>query len=73
MAEQHCHSCGNPLNSWDLRCSKALAYRFPICEKCMALEYDKTPDELRAYMEDWFGMRPCMGHKAVVGRTEILL
>lgn len=56
-----CHTCGKQLNSWDLRCSKALAYRHPNCEACIAQEYDKTPDELRAFMEGWFGMRPCMG------------
>ncbi|MDF1495199.1 hypothetical protein [Caproiciproducens sp. CPB-2] len=59
--DQNCHICGEQLNSWDARCSKALVYKNPICEKCIAKEYDKTVDELRDTMEDYFGMRPCMG------------
>ena len=58
---QHCHSCGQELTSWDLRCSKSLAYKNPICEACIAREYDITTDELRDIMEDHFGMRPCQG------------
>lgn len=58
---KHCHSCGHELTSWDLRCSKALAYKNPVCECCVAKEYDKTVDELRDTLEDYFGLRPCMG------------
>lgn len=58
---KHCHSCGKELTSWDARCSKALAYKNPVCETCIAKEYDKTVDELRGTLEDYFGMRPCMG------------
>jgi len=58
---QYCHSCGQELTSWDIRCSKALVYKKPICEKCIAKEYDKTLDELRDTFEEYFGMRPCMG------------
>jgi predicted amidophosphoribosyltransferase len=58
---QFCHSCDNELTSWDIRCSKALAYKNPICEKCIAKEYDKDIEELRAILEDHFGMRPCQG------------
>ena len=57
----NCNLCGKQLNSWDGRCSKALAYKIPVCENCIAKEYDKTADELRAELEDVFGMRPCMG------------
>jgi len=64
-AEKHtgtyCHSCGEELTSWDKRCSKALAYKNPCCEKCIAKEYDKTVDELRDTLEGHFGMKPCMG------------
>jgi len=58
---QYCHSCGQELTSWDLRCSKALGYKNPVCEKCIAKEYEKTPGELRDTLKDYFGMRPCRG------------
>lgn len=58
---KHCHGCGQELTSWDIRCSKALAYKNPHCESCIAKEYDKTVDELRDTLKDFFGMRPCMG------------
>lgn len=57
----YCHACGEELTSWDKRCSKALAYKNPTCERCIADEYDKTVAELRETLEDFFGMRPCMG------------
>ena len=56
-----CNICNSELTSWDLRCSKALGYVRPICEACMAKEYDKTVDELRDTLENFFGMRPCQG------------
>lgn len=58
---KYCHACGQELTSWDLRCSKALAYKKPVCESCIAKEYDKDIDELRDTFEHHFGMRPCMG------------
>lgn len=58
---QFCNVCDSELTSWDLRCSKALGYVYPICEVCIAKEYDKTTDELREVFEDHFGMRPCAG------------
>lgn len=59
--DKYCNSCGEQLNSWDARLSKTLAYKYPCCEKCIAKEYDKTPEELRDQMENFFGMRPCQG------------
>ena len=59
--DEDCHACGEQINSWDVRISKALAYKNFTCEKCIAVEYGKTVGELRARMEDIFGMRPCMG------------
>jgi len=56
-----CNACGKRLNSWDARCSKALSYKHAVCESCMAEEYDMQPEELRAYFEEVFGMRPCLG------------
>mgnify|MGYP007125814211 CR=1 FL=1 len=56
-----CHVCGARLNSWDAKISKALKYKHQTCEKCVAKEYDKTVDEVRDIMEDFFGMRPCQG------------
>lgn len=57
----NCNACGQRLNSWDARVSKALAYKTPVCEKCAAKEYDIEPAELRDRLEDFFGMRPCVG------------
>lgn len=57
---QYCR-CGHELTSWDLRCSKALAYKSPHCEGCISKEYDVTVDELRGKLEDYFGERPCQG------------
>lgn len=59
--DENCHVCGKQLNSWDERCSKALAYRHKTCESCIAAEYDMTVEELRGTMEHHFGMVPCMG------------
>ncbi len=56
-----CNRCGDQLNSWDARLSKALAYKYPCCESCIAAEYDMTAAELRGRMEDYFGIRPCLG------------
>lgn len=58
---KHCHNCGQKLTSWDLRCNKALGYKNPVCEKCIAKEYQISVDEVRERLEDFFGMRPCMG------------
>lgn len=59
--EQYCACCGEQLNSWDARCSKALAYKKPLCERCIAKEYDMDVETLRSRLEGWFGMRPCLG------------
>lgn len=60
--EDYCHYCGNQLNSWDVRVSKALGYlKYHCCEKCIAKEYGRTLPELRGVMEEYFGMRPCKG------------
>lgn len=58
---KYCNCCDQELTSWDLRCSKALAYKSPVCEVCIAKEYEITVDELRDKLEGFFGMRPCMG------------
>ena len=58
---EYCNNCTNELTSWDLRCSKALGYKYPICEKCIAKEYEVDTDELRDTLEDYFGIRPCQG------------
>lgn len=58
---EYCHSCDKELTSWDIRCSKALGYKHEVCEHCIAKEYDKTIDELRDTLEEYFGMRPCQG------------
>lgn len=57
----NCNQCGQQLNSWDVRLSKTLAYKFPVCEKCIAKEYDRDVAWIRNYFERAFGMRPCLG------------
>ena len=58
----NCPGCGEQLNSWDVRCSKALGYKkYQVCETCITKEYDVDVDELRATMERVFGMQPCQG------------
>lgn len=59
--DEYCNSCGQQLNTWDKRLSKTLAYKNPVCEKCIAKEYDMDVENLRSRMEDFFGMRPCQG------------
>lgn len=59
--DKQCNVCGRQLNSWDERCSKALKYHNLICESCIAKEYDMDVNVLRGRLENWFGMRPCMG------------
>ncbi|UYO61831.1 hypothetical protein LNN31_13710 [Acetobacterium wieringae] len=61
LIQKHCHTCGDQLNTWDARISKSLGYTNPLCENCVAKEYDKTVEELREVFESFFDMRPCMG------------
>lgn len=62
MAEKRfCNKCSGELNSWDLRLSKALAYRYPLCENCIADEYGMDKKYFRNRMENYFGIRPCLG------------
>jgi len=61
MLDIDCNICGTQLNSWDARLSKTLAYKSPICEHCIAKEYDMDIDALRNKMENFFGIRPCVG------------
>lgn len=59
--DRYCNVCGKQLNSWDMRLSKTLAYKIPVCEACIAKEYDMDREALCARMEDFFDMRPCQG------------
>lgn len=59
--DEYCNSCGAQINSWDKRLSKTLAYKNPVCEKCIAKEYDMEQPVLRDYFKNIFGMRPCQG------------
>lgn len=59
--DKNCNICENQLNTWDTRLSKTLAYKYPICECCIAKEYDMDIEALRDKMENFYGMRPCMG------------
>ena len=59
--DEECNSCGQQLNSWDARLSKTLAYQFPVCEKCIANEYDMDVAAIRSYFENVFGLVPCTG------------
>lgn len=59
--DKECNSCGRQLNSWDNRLSKTLTYEFPVCEDCIAKEYDMNVAALRSYFETVFGLIPCTG------------
>lgn len=59
--DKYCNICGKQLNSWDARLSKTLAYKIPVCEECIAKEYDMEVGDLRRRMENFFEMRPCQG------------
>lgn len=61
LTDKDCNMCGIQLNTWDIRLSKTLAYKKPVCEKCIAKEYDMDIDVLRDKMEHFSGMRPCQG------------
>jgi predicted ATP-dependent serine protease len=61
LLDQHCHICGHQLNSWDGRCSKALKFKNASCEGCISKAYDMRVKDFRPMMENYFGMRPCMG------------
>ena len=61
LPEVACNNCSEEVNSWDKRCSRALGYKFIVCETCIAKEYDVTVQELRAIMQDHFGLIPCPG------------
>ena len=58
---KECHLCNAKLNTWDMKLSKVLAYKIPVCEKCIANEYDMDVDVLRDRMEGYFDIRPCIG------------
>ena len=56
-----CPVCGERVNSWDKRISRALGYKAFVCEGCIAKEYGVTVEELRDTMENHFGLVPCPG------------
>ena len=58
---EDCNVCGRRLTSWERRLSKSLGYWYPVCEGCIAREYDMDVEVLRERMEDFYGMRPCQG------------
>ena len=45
--DEYCNSCGEKINTWDKRISKTLAYKYPLCEKCIAKEYDMEVKRVR--------------------------
>lgn len=59
--DKKCNVCDKQLNSWDIKISKALMYKYEVCEKCVAKEYDMDVASLRSYFEEVFDMRPCVG------------
>ena len=61
LADLECPNCAGEVNSWDKRCSRALGYKQIVCESCICKEYDVTVQELRATMQEHFGLIPCPG------------
>ena len=59
--DENCISCGERLNSWDAKLSKALQYHNKKCENCISKEYGVTQSELRRTMQELFGLLPCQG------------
>ena len=59
--DEECNNCDRQLNSWDNRLSKTLTYKFPVCENCIAKEYDMDVAVLRSYFENVLGLVPCTG------------
>lgn len=58
--ENTCNACGSPLTQWDRQVSKVLAYKFPLCVKCIAEEYDQNVEDLNEHMRWVQGRRPCL-------------
>ena len=56
-----CPACGEEVNSWDKRCSRALGYKAIFCEACISKEYGINIEELRDTMKEHFGLIPCPG------------
>lgn len=61
LTDKKCNVCRAQLNSWNVKISKALMYKYEVCEKCVAQEYDMNVERLRSYFEEVFDMRPCAG------------
>ena len=59
--EISCPVCDSDVNSWDKRCSRALAYKSIVCEECIAKECGLDVEELRDTMKNHFGLIPCPG------------
>lgn len=58
--EMNCATCSQPLTAWDRQVSKIVAYKFPLCVKCIAEEYDQNVDDLNEHMMWIKGKRPCL-------------
>lgn len=58
--EEKCANCPAALTKWDRQVSKVLAYKFPLCVKCIAEEYDQNVEDLNEHMEWVKGKRPCL-------------
>ena len=58
--DRECHKCGRKMNTWDIRLTKAFK-SYDTCEQCFCDIYDMDKDAFRNRMENYFGMRPCMG------------
>jgi tRNA 2-thiouridine synthesizing protein A len=62
--EQHrgsaCHGCGDTLSGHDVVMSVAMGFRnAPRCLACLAVTYQRTRDDFRAYVLDYIKSRSC--------------
>lgn len=58
--DRYCHKCNMQMNSWDAKLTNAFK-TYDTCEKCFCKIYDMDKDAFRKRMEDYLGIRPCMG------------
>ena len=60
MLNRYCHICGSHMTSWDGKLTQAFHAK-DTCEQCFLQIYDMEKDAFRDRMENYMGLRPCIG------------